>query len=110
MSTIYLTFLLQWKTFTVQLLNSITFSTPLVSNLWSFLLTSPAFKDLLQTANTEINSTLDVSNVLLLFGKCYNHLLFSMEDSEFFDFQSHFSKSQIQDMVRILRVCYIYIL
>lgn len=104
-SNIYLTFLLYWKSFTVQLLNSLTFSTSLVPTLWKYLLSSSNFQDLLQNLYIESsNSNNDIANVLLLFGKCYNHLLFTMDDSEFFDFQTPFSKPQVQDMVRIIRV------
>jgi len=89
----------QWEEMRQGILNVLTFGTPIVYRLWMGISRSIDIINM----HSDIRSTFDHFNlILLLFTRCFRHLLYTMDDHEFFN-RSIFTMSDMSNMVSILR-------
>lgn len=98
LSEIYYSLMMsEWEACQISLLNTLTFTTPIVKYLWKLLL---PFLDI----NFFFGEKSEIYTLLILFGKCYTHLLLTLDDREFFELQTYFKLDELVNMIQILKV------
>jgi len=91
-----------WKSHQSSIINSLTYHTPIVKNLWTLISKTTELSELLRTG-IATDSLLDFTTLLLLFAKCYSQLLMVLDDSEFFNSETYLKLSQHEYLVKVLK-------
>jgi ubiquitin-protein ligase E3 C len=90
----------------IGMLNALALGTPVVRTLWVLLSQS---RELLEMSKGIRDRETDQGHNQLLFptlslwAKCYSHVLFTLDDQEFFEQQLYFSLDELRHMSRILK-------
>jgi hypothetical protein len=104
--SVYNSVIKHWNGVSTGVLSRIVYATNTLRAAWHYLLQSEYMDLLLKSGSNGAESTatyVHFQATLALFARSYSHLLFTLDDREFFELQEYFKLKELVAMVTILK-------